>query len=99
MAGPSLKAVVGSEYGPLPAGTVRVSPPDWPRALERVHAAGLIHRDLKPANVLLAVDGPRIIDFGIARAVDTVTDGGLTSTGAVVGSPGSCRPSRCAASG
>ncbi|WP_236246223.1 serine/threonine-protein kinase [Streptomyces sp. CC210A] len=92
VAGPSLKSVVGTEYGPLPPATVRALTAGVARALERVHAAGLIHRDLKPANVLLAVDGPRIIDFGIARAVDTVTDGGLTSTGAVVGSPGFMSP-------
>ncbi|GGU29178.1 serine/threonine-protein kinase [Streptomyces lavendofoliae] len=92
VAGPSLRTVVGTEYGPLPPASVRSLAVGLARALEHIHAAGLVHRDLKPANVLLTVDGPRVIDFGIARAVDTVTDGGLTSTGAVVGSPGFMSP-------
>jgi outer membrane protein assembly factor BamB len=51
-------------------------------ALRAIHGAGLVHRDLKPANVLLALDGPRVIDFGISRAV---TDTRLTATGAIIG--------------
>ena len=51
-------------------------------ALNAVHSHGLIHRDLKPANVLLAADGPRLIDFGISRALDTTT---ATATGIIVG--------------
>jgi serine/threonine protein kinase len=47
-----------------------------------IHGAGLVHRDLKPANVLLALDGPRVIDFDISRAV---TDTRLTATGAIIG--------------
>nr|WP_240981921.1 MULTISPECIES: serine/threonine-protein kinase [unclassified Streptomyces] len=90
--GPSLRTVVGDEYGPLPSATVRALGSGLGRALDHIHRAGLVHRDLKPSNVLLTVDGPQIIDFGIARAVDTVTDGGLTSTGAVVGSPGFMSP-------
>ncbi|MGW6534427.1 protein kinase domain-containing protein [Streptomyces sp. NPDC055051] len=90
--GPSLRTVVGDEYGPLPPATVRALGAGLGEALDHIHRAGLVHRDLKPSNVLLTVDGPRIIDFGIARAVDTVTDGGLTSTGAVVGSPGFMSP-------
>ncbi|MCT4354677.1 serine/threonine protein kinase [Streptomyces sp. Je 1-79] len=90
--GPSLRIVVGDEFGPLPAVTVRTLASGLARALTHVHAAGLVHRDLKPSNVLLTFDGPRIIDFGIARAVETITDGGLTSTGAVVGSPGFMSP-------
>ncbi|MGW7595930.1 protein kinase domain-containing protein, partial [Streptomyces rubiginosohelvolus] len=61
-------------------------------ALKAIHTAGLIHRDLKPSNILLTIDGPRVIDFGIARALDTVTDGGLTRTGALVGTPGFMSP-------
>ncbi|MET9434001.1 serine/threonine-protein kinase [Streptomyces sp. NPDC006551] len=90
--GPSLREVVGEESGPLPPASVRALAAGLARALTHVHTAGLVHRDLKPSNVLLTVDGPQIIDFGIARAVDTVTDGGLTSTGAVVGSPGFMSP-------
>ncbi|MGW0783475.1 protein kinase domain-containing protein [Streptomyces sp. NPDC002913] len=58
-------------------------------ALEAVHASGLVHRDLKPSNVLLSLDRPLLIDFGIARAAD---DAGLTGTGLVVGSPGYMSP-------
>ncbi|UYQ63478.1 serine/threonine-protein kinase [Streptomyces peucetius] len=90
--GPSLRSVVVDQYGPLPAHSVRALAAGLADALGHVHAAGLLHRDLKPSNILLTVDGPRIIDFGIARAVDTVTDGGLTTTGAVVGSPGFMSP-------
>ncbi|MFD5324838.1 serine/threonine-protein kinase [Streptomyces sp. NPDC127092] len=90
--GPSLRTVVGDEHGPLPPESVRTLASGLARALAHIHAAGLVHRDLKPSNVLLTVDGPQIIDFGIARALDTVTDGGLTSTGAVVGSPGFMSP-------
>ncbi|MGW0775989.1 serine/threonine-protein kinase [Streptomyces sp. NPDC002835] len=90
--GPSLRSVVVDQYGPLPAYSVRALAAGLADALGHIHAAGLLHRDLKPSNILLTVDGPRIIDFGIARAVDTVTDGGLTSTGAVVGSPGFMSP-------
>ncbi|MFE7583791.1 serine/threonine-protein kinase [Streptomyces gardneri] len=93
VAGPSLRTVVGDEYGPLPPATVRALASGLARALVHIHDAGLVHRDLKPSNVLLTVDGPRLIDFGIARAVDTVAEGGgLTSTGAVVGSPGFMSP-------
>ncbi|ATW52717.1 serine/threonine protein kinase [Streptomyces peucetius subsp. caesius ATCC 27952] len=90
--GPSLRSVVVDQYGPLPANSVRALAAGLADALGHIHAAGLLHRDLKPSNILLTVDGPRIIDFGIARAVDTVTDGGLTTTGAVVGSPGFMSP-------
>ncbi|MFD3532739.1 serine/threonine-protein kinase [Streptomyces sp. NPDC058664] len=91
--GPSLRAVVGDEFGPLPPVTVKALAGGLARALVHIHDAGLVHRDLKPSNVLLTVDGPRIIDFGIARAVDTVAEGGgLTTTGAVVGSPGFMSP-------
>jgi eukaryotic-like serine/threonine-protein kinase len=54
-----------------------------------IHAAGIVHRDLKPSNVLLASDGPRIIDFGISRAAE---ESSLTQSGMVFGSPGFMSP-------
>ncbi|MDX2936872.1 serine/threonine-protein kinase [Streptomyces ipomoeae] len=92
VAGPSLQTVVGRDHGALPERSVRILAAGLAHALEDIHAAGLIHRDLKPSNVLITIDGPRVIDFGIARALETVTDGGLTRTGAVVGSPGFMAP-------
>ncbi|WP_217369914.1 serine/threonine-protein kinase [Nonomuraea antri] len=55
-------------------------------ALAAIHVAGLVHRDLKPANVILSLSGPRVIDFGIARALDRET--GFTLSGELLGSPG-----------
>ncbi|MFF0773869.1 serine/threonine-protein kinase [Nonomuraea wenchangensis] len=55
-------------------------------ALAAIHVAGLVHRDLKPANVILSLSGPRVIDFGIARALDRET--GFTMSGELLGSPG-----------
>ncbi|MCC2275147.1 serine/threonine protein kinase [Streptomyces sp. ET3-23] len=92
IAGPSLRQVVGQDFGPLPERSVRILGAGLARALQAVHAAGIVHRDLKPSNVLITLDGPRVIDFGIARALETVTDGGLTRTGAAVGSPGFMSP-------
>ncbi|MEV5005691.1 protein kinase [Streptomyces sp. NPDC056159] len=92
VAGPSLQQVVGHDHGPLPERSVRILAAGLGGALKDIHAAGLIHRDLKPSNVLVTIDGPRVIDFGIARALETVTDGGLTRTGALVGSPGFMAP-------
>lgn len=92
VAGPSLQAVVGRDHGALPERSVRILAAGLAHALKDIHSAGLIHRDLKPSNVLVTIDGPRVIDFGIARALETVTDGGLTHTGALVGSPGFMAP-------
>ncbi|MFF0462891.1 serine/threonine-protein kinase [Streptomyces mexicanus] len=92
VAGPSLQQVVGHDHGPLPERSVRVLAAGLAGALRDIHAAGLVHRDLKPSNVLVTIDGPRVIDFGIARALESVTDGGLTRTGALVGSPGFMAP-------
>jgi serine/threonine protein kinase len=90
--GPSLReAVLG--YGPMPARTVLILTAGVAEALEVIHAAGVIHRDLKPSNVLLAPDGPRVIDFGIARAAD---DTGLTGSGLRVGSPAYMSPEQVA---
>ncbi|MGX1561031.1 protein kinase domain-containing protein [Streptomyces sp. NPDC055506] len=86
--GPDLTDVVAA-HGALPEPTVRALAAGLAAALQEVHAAGLIHRDMKPSNVLLAADGPRVIDFGIARAVD---GNRMTQTGVVVGSPGYMSP-------
>ncbi|MYR43279.1 serine/threonine-protein kinase [Streptomyces sp. SID5910] len=92
VAGPSLQQVVGHDHGALPERSVRTLAAGLAHALQDIHAAGIVHRDLKPSNVLVTIDGPRVIDFGIARALETVTDGGLTRTGALVGSPGFMAP-------
>ncbi|MFD7119650.1 serine/threonine-protein kinase [Streptomyces sp. NPDC059922] len=89
VAGPSLTQAVGT-YGPLPEHSVRALGAGLAEALEAVHGLGLVHRDVKPSNVLLAPDGPRLIDFGIARATDGTAS--LTSTGVSVGSPGYMSP-------
>ncbi|MEW1658268.1 serine/threonine-protein kinase [Streptomyces sp. NPDC093707] len=91
IAGPSLQQVV-ARNGPLPERTVRILAAGLARALRSVHAAGIIHRDLKPSNVLLTIDGPRVIDFGIARALEGVTTSVATHTGSPVGSPGFMAP-------
>jgi outer membrane protein assembly factor BamB len=82
--------------GPLPGRSLQALGAGLAEALASIHAAGLAHRDLKPANVLMAADGPRVIDFGIARAV-----GGdrLTSAGQVFGSPGYMSPELAAGYG
>lgn len=86
--GPTLVDVV-AQCGPLPVRSVTVLGRLLSRALAAVHAAGLVHRDVKPGNVLLTADGPRLIDFGIARAADATA---LTATGVVVGTPGFLPP-------
>ncbi|WP_380558131.1 protein kinase domain-containing protein [Streptacidiphilus alkalitolerans] len=88
VAGPSLSEAV-REHGPLPADSVRALAAGLAEALVAIHRAGVIHRDLKPSNVLLASDGPRVIDFGISRAVEATE---LTRTGVIVGSPGFMSP-------
>ena len=93
--GPSLgEAVV--RHGPLPVRSVRILGRMLAAALREVHAVGLVHRDVKPANVLLAVDGPRLIDFGIARAADETA---ITSTDLVIGTPGFLSPEQAEARG
>ncbi|WP_327354571.1 bifunctional serine/threonine protein kinase/MFS transporter [Streptomyces sp. NBC_01304] len=91
--GPDLTTVVGKDFGPLPEDSVHVLANRLAIALRAVHEAGLIHRDLKPSNVLVTVDGPRVIDFGIARALDSIgADSLLTRTGMLIGSPGFMSP-------
>ncbi|EDX22328.1 serine/threonine protein kinase [Streptomyces sp. Mg1] len=89
VAGPSLDRAVAS-HGPLPQACVRAVGAGLARALVAVHGLGLVHRDVKPSNVMLTLDGPRLIDFGIARATDGTAS--LTSTGVSIGSPGYMSP-------
>ncbi|WP_371669818.1 protein kinase [Streptomyces sp. NBC_00289] len=88
-AGPSLTVAI-ADGGALPAATVRALGAGLAEALAAVHELGLVHRDVKPSNVLLTLDGPLLIDFGIARATDGTAS--LTSTGVSVGSPGYMAP-------
>jgi eukaryotic-like serine/threonine-protein kinase len=88
VAGPSLADAVETQ-GPLPADSVLMLAAGLAEGLEAIHATGMVHRDLKPSNVLLAGDGPRVIDFGISRAVEATA---LTQTGMIVGSPGFMSP-------
>ncbi|MDF4252687.1 serine/threonine-protein kinase [Streptomyces sp. WMMB303] len=90
--GITLYEAVADRGTPLPARTLRILANRLARALGAVHEAGLVHRDVKPSNILVTIDGPRVIDFGIARALETVADAHLTRTGAVVGSPGFMSP-------
>ncbi|MFE6051436.1 serine/threonine-protein kinase [Kitasatospora sp. NPDC056446] len=86
--GPSLQQVV-QRFGPLPERTVLLLMAGIAEALQAIHASGVVHRDLKPGNVLIAPDGPRVIDFGIARAADAAA---LTGTGLRIGSPAYMAP-------
>lgn len=85
VAGVSLADAV-STRGPLPPPTVAALGAAVVAALEAVARAGLVHRDLKPSNILLDLDGPRVIDFGIARAAEVTSH--LTRTGVLIGTPG-----------
>ncbi|MGW6159561.1 serine/threonine-protein kinase, partial [Streptomyces sp. NPDC055144] len=89
--GLSLEQVV-RRHGPLPTASVRAVADGLLRALKDIHDAGIVHRDLKPSNVMLTVDGTKVIDFGIARALETSAESPLTSTGMAVGSPGFMSP-------
>ncbi|WP_405583583.1 serine/threonine-protein kinase [Streptomyces sp. NBC_01190] len=76
-------------HGPWPAASVLALGAGLAEALEAIHAAGVVHRDLKPSNVLLASDGPRVIDFGISTASEASA---LTHTGMTIGTPGFMSP-------
>ena len=77
------------EHGALPVASVLALAAGLAEGLGAIHSAGVVHRDLKPSNVLLAADGPRVIDFGISRAVDATQ---MTRTGTVIGSPAFMSP-------
>jgi len=88
VAGPSLADAI-RRHGPLPTASVLALAAGLAEGLQAIHIAGLIHRDLKPSNVLLAEDGPRVIDFGISRAAEATA---LTAADLVIGSPGFMSP-------
>jgi serine/threonine protein kinase len=85
---PSLSRLVET-CGPLPVPAVRWLAAGCAEALESIHAAGLVHRDLKPSNVLVSLDGPQVIDFGVARAVERIQ---LTATREALGTPAYMAP-------
>ncbi|GAA3880726.1 serine/threonine-protein kinase [Streptomyces sedi] len=91
VAGPDLEQAVAA-HGAVPPRTVRALGAGLAEGLAAVHGRGLVHRDVKPSNVLLALDGPRLIDFGIARATEAGDTTRLTTTGVSVGSPGYMSP-------
>jgi serine/threonine protein kinase len=85
---PSLARLVAA-CGPMPVPAVRWLAAGCAEALDSIHGAGLVHRDLKPSNVLVSQDGPRVIDFGVARAVERAQ---LTATRGALGTPAYMAP-------
>jgi serine/threonine protein kinase len=88
VAGPSLTETVRG-HGPLPVHSLWALAAGLAEGLSAIHAAGVVHRDLKPSNVLLAEDGPRIIDFGISGAAEASA---ATGASVMIGSPGYMSP-------
>ena len=86
--GPSLAEAVDA-HGPLPSESLLALAAGLAERLSAISNAGVVHRNLKPSNVLIAKDGPRVIDFGISRAMESTA---LTQAGLVVGSPGFMSP-------
>ncbi|GAB3931895.1 hypothetical protein GCM10027614_00060 [Micromonospora vulcania] len=86
--GPTLLEAV-REHGPLPVDAARSMIAAVAQSLQAIHAAGVVHRDLTPRNILLAADGPRVIDFGIARAIDATH---LTISQTPIGTPSFMSP-------
>ncbi|WP_261992698.1 serine/threonine-protein kinase [Streptomyces sp. adm13(2018)] len=91
--GPSLSEAV-ARRGPLPVPAVLWLMAGVAEALQAIHGAGIVHRDLKPSNVLLAADGPRVIDFGISLGSDTTRQ---TETGTALGTPSYMAPEQASA--
>jgi Protein kinase domain len=90
--GPTLAQLV-TEHGPLPDASVRALAAGLAQALSDIHSRRIVHRDLKPANVILSVTGPRVIDFGIARALDGM---GMTATDELLGTVNYMSPEQLA---
>ncbi|WP_435855615.1 serine/threonine-protein kinase [Streptomyces tanashiensis] len=88
IAGPTLSGLL-ADRGPMDEARLRLLGAALAEALHAIHACGLVHRDLKPGNIIMADDGPRVLDFGIARALESTR---LTSTGATFGTPGFLAP-------
>lgn len=77
------------KHGPLDGALLLGLAAGVAEALAQIHEVGIVHRDLKPANIVLSPEGPRVLDFGVARAIDQTA---LTRTGSVLGSPGWISP-------
>jgi protein kinase-like protein len=90
--GPTLAQLI-TEYGPLPDASVRALAAGLAQALSDIHSRRIVHRDLKPANVIMSVTGPRVIDFGIARALDGM---GMTATDELLGTVSYMSPEQLA---
>lgn len=87
--GLTLNAYLRENKGPLPSMLLHGLAVGIAEALAQIHAAGVVHRDLKPANIVVSPEGPRVLDFGIARALDQTA---LTRTGSLLGSSGWISP-------
>ncbi len=87
--GLTLNAYLRENKGPMAPELVHGLAVGIAEALAQIHAAGVVHRDLKPANIVVSPEGPRVLDFGIARALDQTA---LTRTGSVLGSSGWISP-------
>ncbi|WFB11964.1 serine/threonine protein kinase [Streptomyces sp. LX-29] len=86
--GPTLSRLIANQ-GPMGTRQLRRLGAALAEALQAIHGCGLVHRDLKPGNIIMAEDGPRVLDFGIARTLETA---GLTLTGTAFGTPGFLAP-------